>query len=422
MNADNGIRLFDPIINSEDEMIKHAGLQNAKFLSYIYLRAYIMATLCFTKQLVVTDTAITLNRAFRSLIDKDEGDGYYFKDNEVHLRYPADFARLIKEGHIRVAARDTFSNFSDLYAETMEKKKHVDLPESPKYIELIDAICPPQYIEKYSIDKASENFSSLFRKEINKEINSTNVFYEREKLLRNLIYRLSDKETFTYNDVKSILIDDFNLNEKDAEYKFIRNKLRLSYDYNIPELLNLDCCMSLRNVKPSKNQDWKLDLSCKKLERDFICSVYGLASLPAGDLIKIWDSNEFTDFQEKLTCFRNNSIEPNEYIESLNSYILKINDTVKDSFSEKSNPGSLNKYGKIDRLKIKVNKYFKTDGKCFVILKLISDIYPALDFSSFISSAVTSKILTSVARKIDDLPEPPEKMDTAIIIRGESTD
>lgn len=412
MNENKSITLFDPIINSEDEMIKNAGLQNARFHAYTYLRAYIMATLCFTKQVIVTDTAMILNRAFRTLIDKDEEDGYYFNNQNKHLIYPADFSWLIKKGHIRVAFRDKYDNFSDLFTSTMKKKKHVDLPSNEKYIDLIDEIYPPKYIKKYSINEASKTFSSTFRKQINMNLNDINTVLKREKLLENLIYRLSGKEIFTYNDVKSILIDDIKLDKKDPEYEFIHRILRQSYDYNIPELLKLDCCTPLKDINPSKKHDWELDLSCKNLERDFICSVYGLATLPARNLQDIWESNEFKDFQEKLICFRKKSIDLNVYIESLNRYLLKINDVVRNNYSEKR--------GKSTGVKVQARRYFKTDGKCFVALKTMYDLYNACSFPAFIENIIFSKILTSIVRKIDNFPDPPEKMDTAIIIKSET--
>ena len=412
MNENKGITLFDPIINSEDEMIKNAGLQNAKFQAYTYLRAYIMATLCFTQQVVVTDTAIILNRALRTLIDKDEEGGNYFRDESKYLLYPADFSWLIKKGYIRVAFRDKFENFFDLYDNIMLSKKHVDLPLNKKYIKEIDAICPQEFMKKYNINEASKAFSSLFRNQIYTKMNDENILHQREKQLENLIYRLSDKEVFTYNDVKSILIDDIKLDKKDPDYEFIHKILRQSYDYNIPDLLSLDCCTPLRDIKHSQKQDWKLDLSCEKLERDFMCSVYGLATLPVRNLQDIWGSPEFEDFQEKLVCFRKKSIELNEYIESLNKYLLKINDVVRSNYSEKSK--------KATGLKVEARRYFKTDGKCFIALKVINDIYDKCDFPASIEKTILSKILTSIVRKIDNFPDPPEKMDAAIIIKGET--
>ena len=66
--------LFDSITNSEDKMILHTGI---KSIMLVLLRAYIMASLCFEPQLVVSDLAVNLNRAFRTLIGYDEGAGIY---------------------------------------------------------------------------------------------------------------------------------------------------------------------------------------------------------------------------------------------------------------------------------------------------------------------------------------------------------
>lgn len=432
MNKNKGIVLFDPIINSEDEMIINAGLQKKEFLSYIYLRAYIMATLCFTKQLVVTDTAISLNRAFRTLIYNGEESGNYIsKKNEYKdlLLYPTDFSWLIEEGYIRVAARDDFTKFSDLFEKELKGKKHVDKP-SEEYLEWIDKICPRERMQKYSKNEAFINFSSTCRKEIDRKLNDNNISLEREKLLRNFLYRLSDKETFTYSIAKSILLDDIKLDKKNPEYNFIRSEiLRPSYDYNIPNMLKIDYCMSFRNIKPSRKQDWVLDLSCKKLERDFDCNVFGLAMLPSRNLKDMWSSNEFENFENKLIALREKSIGLEEYIESLTQYIYKINDVIKNNYSEKT----VN-----TKFKIEARRYWKTNGKCAIILDIGEKIFnivnvgtevlnitnagkislDIVDFTKLISGMIIFKLVSNIVKEIDDFPEPPKKMDSAVIIKS----
>ncbi|MCM1187272.1 MAG: hypothetical protein NC251_12305 [Lachnoclostridium sp.] len=423
MNKNKDIVLFDPIINSEDEMIINAGIQNNAFLSPIYLRAYIMATLCFTKQLVVTDTAISLNRAFRTLIYNGEEEGNYIsKKNEDKdlLLYPTDFSWLIKEGHIRVAARDDFTSFSDLFESELKEKNHVDKP-GKEYLNWIDQICPSGYIKKYSKNDAFLNFSSTCRRELNKKLNDNNISPERERLLQNFLYRLSDKEMFTYSIAKSILLDDIKLDKKHPEYNFIRREiLRPSYDYNIPNLLNIDYCMSFRDIEPSRKQDWMLDLSCKKLEYGFSCNVFGLAVLPARNLKDLWDSKEFENFEKSLTALREKSIESEEYIESLTQYIQKINDVVKENYNEKI--FNKNRYDneKLTKLiKIEVRRYSKTDGRCAVALNIVKGIKNIANFKSQIGNIIVCKLLSNIMKEIDDLPELPEKMDSAIIIKSQ---
>lgn len=419
MNENNSSALFDSIINSEDEMIKYAGLQNEKYKAYIYLRAYIMSTLCFTKQIVVTDTAITLNRAFRTLIDKSEGVGNYFSNEDKYLQYPDDFSWLIKEGHIGVAFRDNFSSFSELYRETMKDKKHVDLPSNDDYIKMIDAICPSKCIKRYSIKEASINFSNACRKQINKELNNINILPEREKFLKNFIYRLSDKEIFTYNNAKSILLDDMKLNEKDPEYESVRKILRQSYDYNIPTMLGLDYRISLKNIKPDKNHDWKLDLSYKKIKHDFICNVYGLAMLPARHLRDIWGSKEGIEFFQQLDMFEDETFDLNEYVEVLNNYLLRINVEIENNYGKKFiHESSVKKH------EVEFRKYFKTDGKLFVVAKTASNIYTGVNyirnFDSLILDTLFCKLIPNIGKRIDGFPNPPEEMKEAIIMKSKS--
>ena len=55
--------LFDKITNSEDEMILNAGIPKRKACTY--LRAYIMASLCFEPYFVISYSSVFLKGAFR---------------------------------------------------------------------------------------------------------------------------------------------------------------------------------------------------------------------------------------------------------------------------------------------------------------------------------------------------------------------
>ena len=80
-----GMAIFDPITNSEDEMIVCAGIK--RHYACAYLRAY----------------------------------------NEDFII--ADFEWLIREGHIRFAARNTFEgNFSEALRQSQISKQNVDQP------------------------------------------------------------------------------------------------------------------------------------------------------------------------------------------------------------------------------------------------------------------------------------------------------
>ena len=241
--------LFDPITNSEDEMILRAGIPRYKACTY--LRAYIMASLCFEPQFVISDTSVNLNKAFRTLVDYNEGDDYTLED----LPQWADFDWLIQNGYIRFAARDKYKgNFSDALRKSQSKMKDVDLP-GEKYTRTIDEISSDEYIYWYNLDEISRKFTANFRHLMDYELyKNRNTLPEDARLLRELIHRLSDEETFTYNDVKKILLE--NYSKKDDKYKYVRSLLRKSYDYNIPDLLGLDYCMPLQNTKPTRNQEW----------------------------------------------------------------------------------------------------------------------------------------------------------------------
>lgn len=407
--------LFDPIINSEDEMLIRAHLQGRKYYASTCLRAYIIASLCFEPKLVITDTAAILNQAFRSLIDKREGPDY----NMETLPVP-DFAWLISEGHIEFASRDNYyGNFSDLLRDFREKKKNVDLPNE-EYAEKLDAIYRDKYMHKYDIEEASKLFTFNFRDQVKKELNDINTLPERTKILRDITYVLSDKEILTYNLIKTAMKEKLNLGEENPHHQHVRRILRQSYDYNIPKLLKLDYCRSLQGMKPSRKQDWNLELDREKtLECNFECNIYGLAALPAHYLLDIWNSHEYNEFEKQLRSFRSDEIVLEEYIESLSRYLLKINDVVKNYYGAKHN--DFYEKGKLSKLKIRARNYFKADSTCVVIAKTVKDIYHTANYvhdgSSFIFDIFFDKILPNVARKFDGFPEPPEEMKEAVIMK-----
>lgn len=432
--------LFDPIINSEDEMLIRAGLQERKYHAATYLRAYIMASLCFEQKLVVTDTAAILNKAFRTLIDKREGVGY----NQDFLPEAADFDWLIQEGHIEFAARDDrVGNFSDLSEEFRLKKKNVDLP-SEEYARKLDEIYYGKRIHEYNINEATKKFTFKFRDQVKKKLEDINTYPEITKTLRDLTYILSDKETLDYNSVKNTMKDKLGLEEKNPQYQYVRGILRQSYDYNIPELLGLDYCRSLQGIKPSCKRDWKLELDREKtLEFDFDCSIYGLAALPTRNLLDIWGSDPGEEFAKQLRSFRAGAIEIDEYVESLRRYILKINDEVRRYYDAKHS--DFYEKGKLARLKIRARQYFYSDSPCIVMTKMLKDTYNTIadiwdvydmcdisdirnisnvrhmfDWRSPIIKGIANKVIPNVAKIIDGFPDPPEEMNEAVIMKSKT--
>lgn len=429
--------LFDPIINSEDEMLIHAGLQRRKYYAATYLRAYIMASLCFEQKLVVTDTAAILNGAFRALIGGTKGTVY----NNDYIPEVADFDWLLKTGHIEFAARDDHNgSFTDLWEDFREKKKNIDLPEK-EYAQEIDKIYQNKYVHKYDIDEATSKFTSKFRHQVKKEVEDINTFPEISKILRDITYILSNEETLAYNSVKNVMKDKLGMEEKDPRYQHVRGILRQSYDYNIPEILRLDYCRSLRGIKPLRKQDWRFELEREKtLEFDFDCSVYGLAALPVRYLIDIWDSNEGKVFDKQLKSFRDDAIELDEYTESLRSYIVKINDVVGHYYGAKYS--NFYEKGKIAKLKIRARQYMLSDSPYIVLAKTLKDVYNkccdmrdiwdigdirninnikhVFDWRSPIVKVIVNKVFPSVAKKIDGFPDLPEEMNEAVIMKSKT--
>lgn len=410
--------LFDPITNSEDEMILRAGIPRYKACTY--LRAYIMASLCFEPQFVISDTSVNLNKAFRTLVDYNEGDDYALED----LPQWADFDWLIQNGYIRFAARDKYKgNFSDALRKSQSKMKDVDLP-GEKYTRTIDEISSDEYIYWYNLDEISRKFTANFRHLMDYELyKNRNILPEDAKLLRELIHRLSDEETFTYNDVKKILLE--NYSKKDDKYKYVRSLLRKSYDYNIPDLLGLDYCMPLQNTKPTRNQEWTLELSYEQeLECNFVCDVYGLAKLPVKHLTYIWESREYANWEKQVGNLRNGIIDLNEYNAALNNYLLKINDVVRDIYSRTSTHHESHKKVKISRVPIIIRHYVKADDTKIVIAKFLRDAWEignaCVSLSPLSVGDVFFKMLPNLIQKSVDFPVPPEEIREAVVLQNKT--
>ncbi len=412
--------LFDPITNSEDEMVLRAGIPRYKACTY--LRAYIMASLCFEPQFVISDTSVNLNKAFRTLVDYDEGDIYTLED----LPQWADFDWLIHNGYIRFAARDKFKgNFSDALRKSQSKMKHVDLP-GEKYTKTIDEISSNEYIYWYGLDEISRKFTNNFRHFMDDELyKNFNTLPENAKLLRELIHRLSDEETFTYNDVKKILLEEYKYNIEDQRYKYVHNLLRKAYDYNIPDLLGLDYCMPLHNEKPSRNQEWTLELSYEQeLECNFVCDVYGLAKLPVKHLTYIWESKEYANWEKQVGKLRDGIIDLNEYHVALNNYLLKINDVVRDIYSRTSPHNEAHKKVNISRVPIIIRHYVKADDTKVVIAKFVRDAWKLGNTVAGLGLLSVGdmffKMLPNLVQKSVDFPVPPEEIRDAVILQNKA--
>lgn len=416
MNMNNA--LFDPITNSEDEMILRTGIPRQKACTY--LRAYIMASLCFNRQFVISDSSLNLNRAFRTLIDYDEGADYDLED----LPIDADFSWLIQNGHISFAARDNCrGNFSDALRIFPKSMKGVDLP-GEKYTDTISQICSDKYVYWYNLDEISRKFTNNFKNHLDYELyQNYNTLPEYQTVLRELIHIFSDEEIITYNKVKSVLLKKYN--EKDERYQYIRSLLRKSYDYNIPDILKLDYRMSFNNIKPTRNQQWRLELKCMdEINENLIFDVYGLAKLPVSHLTYIWESSEYKNWEKKVSDFREGIIDLDEYTEVLKKYLLKISDVVRDIYHRTNiyvqtdnNSSSLKK-------NIATLQYVGDSNTLLVITKVLCDAWnvgrsiQGLDILTPID--IISKVLPNLIQKSVDFPEPPKEIKDVVLLQNDT--
>ena len=422
--------LFDPITNSEDNMIIRAGIPRAKACTF--LRAYIMASLCFEPYFVISDTSLVLNKAFRTLIDYREGAGYDLSDLSEKNDLPnTDFAELILNGHIGFATRDIYKeNFFESLRASQKKMKDVDLPNK-RYIKMIDDMCSNNNVRKYcyNLDKISHMFTNKFKNSLNDELyENHNILPENAKLLQKLIRRLSDEEILTYNMVKSILLEDYKLDKKDERYIYMHKLLRKAYDYNLPDVLEVDHCMSLNTIEPDKKQEWKLELSYEwELKSDFLCDIYGFAKLPVSHLKYIWDSKEYTAWEKQISDFRKGTFNDNEYIEVLNQYLLRINDVVRDVYALTNHHNDLHR--KKEKILIGIRSYCSDDIKV-VIAKSLRDIWTVCRNVEAVMDPnpwtvpwtvgdIFFKMLPNLVQKSVNFPDSPEEMEDAVILRNE---
>lgn len=408
--------LFDKITNSEDQMISNAGIP--KYKACTYLRAYIMASLCFEPYFVISDTSVNLNRAFRTLVDYKEGARYALEE----LPMEADFGRLIKEGHIRFAARDKYKgNFSVALRKSQEKMRNVDLP-GKNYTEMLDEISSDEYIYWYNLDEISQRFTSKFRFLMNQHLyEDPNTLPDEAEVLQKLIHRLSGEEVITYNGVKSILLDEYKYTKKDERYKYIRKLLREAYDSN-PPVQNLDYCMPLKDIEPSWKQDWKMELLNEQvLKCDFAIDVYGFAKLPVSHLSYIWNSLEYSRWEEQINHFREGTLDLNGYIEALQNYIAKINDVVADIYMRTSARKDFFNNVKLSHVPIIIRQYMGTDSKYFVITKVLCDAWDAYrlykGWDRWVWVDIISKILPNMGHWMDGFSAPPERIRDAVILQ-----
>lgn len=417
--------IFDPITNSEDEMLLRAKIH--KCYAPTYLRAYIMASLCIEPQFVLSDSAANLNRAFRTLVDVREA-----KDYNLNYLPKADFDWLISEGHIRFAARDKYKGcFSDGLRKAQEKMKTVDQPRE-RYTKRLDEICSDSQVYWFNLEKISGMFTNNFREGIEEELGRSDLPPRRERIIGQLMNRLAGQETYKYGDIKPILLE--YVDERDEDYQAIRKIMRRAYEYNVPNALGLDYNM----YKPSGDekaplrQDGRLKLvqELKREEKvrvDFACSVHGFATLRAKSLKQIWASSEYAAFQKQLRAFRSGTVDLDGYLQTLSRYLQVINEYVSDDFAQKhyNYKNDLYENGKLSGLLIQARQYNKGDEPLAVVVKAANDVWnvgsTAIDVltGSPVSplAGLFFKLLSAYAKKKSTFPELPGEVNEAIILQ-----
>lgn len=320
MAANNSI--FDPITNSEDEMIKKANIRNGQ--ACLYLRAYIIIRLLFFHEFVISDSSINLNRALRTLILSDEGKGFY----DLSKLPEADFGKLIEDGSIKLAARDICrGNFSDRLRDIQSNKKRVDLP-SEKYTRYIDEICNEENIYWWNAEQISKMFTKNIRKKLEIPYADNINLY-----LKELSNRLSNEEILTYNMVKNEVLK----HHKDTSeiYQIVRSMLRESYDYNIPEVLNLSY-PKFFNSTPQlvQKRNFEIDFT-NEYEAGYLLNVYAFALLPAKYLKFAWNSQEYANYEQALLQYSNNIIDLGHLLTAFDAYLNLLNDMIVPLYNNK---------------------------------------------------------------------------------------
>lgn len=304
--------VFDSITNSEDKMIERFRIPKGQ--ACVYLRAYIMMRLLFFKELVISDSSINLNRALRTLILQDEGGSRY---DYRKLPRKADFAKLIKEGSIKLAARDDYKgSFSQSLRNAQNNKKYVDFP-SEKYTRMIDEICKEENIYWWNEKEVSQMFTKKIRRNLEQQYSD-----EINLFLRVLSNRLSSQEILTYDMVKNKALE--MTKKTSEEYRILYDMLRNSYDYNIPEYLKLNYLKRLNGFQqPVKKHSFEISLPEQyDISWKYSFNIYAFALLPADYLINIvWKSSEYIRYEEAMAQYMKGLISFSRFLVTFQDYL-----------------------------------------------------------------------------------------------------
>lgn len=176
-----------------------------------------------------------------------------------------------------------------------------------------------------------------------------------------------------------------------------------------------------------KKEDWKLELIREEeLECHFMCDVYGLAKLPASHLEYIWDSTPGRAWQQQINDFRSGIFDLDKYVETLNNYLLKINDVVADNYSRKNVLDHSYKKSSLSRLPLKILHYVTADDRKVVLAKLTSGTWNVLRSyippDPLVLGDAFFKILPNLVQKSVNFPDPPAEVRDAIIMQYKEAD
>lgn len=307
--------IFDSITNSEDKMIQRFKIQRSK--ACLYLRAYMMIRLFFFEEFVISDSSINLNRALRTLILAEEGGNKY----DLRKLPPADFGELIKDGSIKLAARDIYKgSFSDALRNAQNNKKRVDLPGA-RYTGMIDEICKEENIYWWNEDEVTQMFTTKIRDSLKMQYSDEVNFF-----LRDLSNRLSNQETLTYNIVKNEALKTHK--ETSEEYKILYDMLRNSYDYNIPEYFQMKYLKRLKGFQQTvEKHNFKIELPEQyDISWRYSFDAYAFALAPVSYLKIAWSSGAYQHYKSAMSQYMDGQISFSRFLAALQEYLAFIDE------------------------------------------------------------------------------------------------
>lgn len=307
--------IFDSITNSEDKMVQRFKIRKSK--ACLYLRAYMMIRLFFFEEFVISDSSINLNQALRTLILREEGGLKY----DLRKLPPADFGELIKDGSIKLAARDIYKgSFSDALRNAQNKKKRVDLP-SAKYTGMIDEICKEENIYWWNEDIITQMFTTKIRDSLKMQYSDEVNFF-----LKDLSNRLSNQETLTYNIVKNEALK--TCKETSEEYRILYDMLRNSYDYNIPEYFQMKYLKQFNGFQQTiKKHNFEMELPEQyDISWKYSFDAYAFALAPVSYLKIAWDSGAYQRYRSSMSQYMDGQISFSRFLISLQEYLAYIDD------------------------------------------------------------------------------------------------